>query len=330
VCVLDAGATGSGASGIGGGLANPMMALKGRPVFRARESLDVLESMGVSTRATYVAGLPAPGAAILRPARDEEQADWFRKQALEHPDLGEYIEPASEEGLFNLLNAPFGLLRVLRGTSLDLGQTARDWLGDVPRVGIEPSWKAEEDTTGVTVFSDSGQFRAENVLLCMGHGMCTHPLTRSLNLHGIKGQIIRVAKPDSLPDPLPPISSWAYLVDAGDGTLWIGSTFERNWESLEPTMSATRDLLERAGKVVPALSNAKVLESRTGVRVTVPGTRLPMVGPLHNGSRIYVMTGFGARGILHSAWFASRIPAFFNDPEAIPHECRVVHRSAES
>ena len=307
-----------------------MMALKGQPIFKAWESIGVLETMGIDTAPKALPGMPPGGGAILRPARDEEQAAWFRKRALEFPDLGRFFEYSSDQDVFRRMEAPFGILCVLRGASVDLRLTAQRWLDGVQIDQIDPSWSAQEDGLGVTVVTNAGRYRAENLLLCMGHGMCFHPLTRTLNLHGIKGQVIRVKKPETLPDILPPISSWAYLVDAGDGTLWIGSTFERNWDSLSPTESATRSLLERAGSVFPVLSDAEVLEARTGVRVTVPGTRLPMVGPLHDGSRIHVMTGFGARGVLHSAWFASRIPAFFNDPEAIPAECRVVHRIAES
>lgn len=328
VLILDALQTSTRASGIGGGMANPMMALKGRPIWNARQSLDELAGMGVNTG-------PAPGltdldAALIRPARDNEQARAFREQADAHPDLGRFLEHA-ECGQFSYLtDTSHGILCVRRGASLDLGQAAAGWLSNTPRTIIETDWTAAQTSSEVTFETSEGRITARHALLCMGYGMLTHPLTRTLKLQGIKGQLIRVRKPKGLPSPLPPISSWVYLVDAGDDSLWIGSTFEHNWSDKGPSDKATRDLLERAGRVIPVLVHADVVEERTGFRVTVPGTRLPMAGPLHQGSRIHVLTGLGARGLLHSAWFAARIPLFFNNPEAIPARCRVVHRSAES
>ena len=37
---------------------------------------------------------------------------------------------------------------------------------------------------------------------------------------------------------------------------------------------------------------------RAGVRVTVPGIRLPMVGPVPGFERVWIFTGFGAKGLL--------------------------------
>lgn len=330
VMVLDAGEEDTRATGVGGGLANPMMARKGRPTWKARESLDALESMGVGTYGAEVPGLNGREAAIIRTPIDTEQAGFFREQAEQNPDLGTFLEANKCGELDRWIDIQHGALLVHRGASLNLGQAARQWLDGQRVHRIRPEWTAEEDDDGVVLLSGEDRFRGDRLLLCMGYGMLSHPLTRSLKLHAIKGQTIRLKKPEGLPDPLLPISSAAYLVDAGDGSVWVGSTFERGWDTEGPTEEATRELLARAVQVIPALEGAPALEERTGFRVTVPGTRKPMAGPLHPGSRIHILTGFGARGLLHSAWFGARIPAFFNDPEAIPEECRVVHRSAES
>lgn len=326
VCVLHTNALGRSASRIGGGLVNPMMARKGRPAWMADPSLAALDAMGIDTR-ECVSGLDAP---LYRPARDQEQADAFREQALLHPALGRYRESDDLPASLSYVRAPFGALEVLRGAAVDLEETAAAWLGDLPLHLVDPDWTSTESDTQVSVQTSAGTFRCTRLLLCMGAGMLTHPLTRSLNLHGIKGQIIRLEKPSSLPERLPPLSGKAYLVDAGDGSVWVGSTFERDWKSMDPTGDGRDELLDRAADVIPALAGARVLEHRTGQRVTVPGTRLPMVGPLQTGSNIWVLTGLGSKGLLYSAWFGSRIPAFFNVPEAIPEACRVVHRAPES
>ena len=330
VLLLDASTDLKRASGIGGGLANPMMARKGRPTWKARESLEALEAMGIQTRGTALPGLDDEEVAIIRTATDTVQAELFREQAAENPDLGRFLGPEDCKRLGAWIKSRYGALLVRRGASLDLSTTAARWHAHIPKQSVDPDWQAEETAGGVMLVSGSKRIHGDRLLLCMGHGMLSHPLTQSLKLHAIKGQIIRLRKPAGLPDPLPPISSQAYLVDAGDGSVWVGSTFERDWKSEGPTPEATKSLRMRAAQVIPSLGDAPVVEARTGFRVTVPGTRKPMVGPLHTGSKIHVLTGFGARGLLHSAWFGARIPIFFNDPEAIPAECRVVHRPATS
>ncbi len=323
VCVLHDNDLRRSASQIGGGLVNPMMARKGRPAWMAAESLAALESMGINTNQP----LPGRDAPLYRPAGDITQADSFREQAAAHPELGRFRETVDS---LDFVHAPFGILEVRRGAALDLQETASAWLHEIGVHAIDPAWKVEESRDAVSLSTSGGTFRGKRLLLCMGAGMLAHPLTRTLNLHGIKGQIIRLEKPTALPDHLPPLSGKAYLVDAGDGSVWVGSTFERNWESMDPTDAGRDALLHRAASVIPMLKNARVLEQRTAQRVTVPGTRLPMVGPLHPDSKIWVMTGLGSKGMLYSALFGSRIPVFFNNPEAIPAFCRVVHRSAES
>ncbi|MGB1375455.1 MAG: NAD(P)/FAD-dependent oxidoreductase [Rhodothermales bacterium] len=326
VCVLHTNALGRNASQIGGGLINPMMARKGRPAWMAAEALDALEALGVDTYHC----LPHHDVPLYRPARDTSQADAFREQALANPTLGRFREADTVAAGLDYLRAPFGVLEVLRGAAVNLEATATAWLGDTEVNLIDPDWQAEDLGDGVRVHTSRGEFRAARLLLCMGAGMLTHPLTRTLKLQGIKGQLIRLEKAAALPERLPPLSGIAYLVDAGDGSVWVGSTFERDWASLETTPEGRLQLQERAAEVIPALRGARVLEHRAAQRITVPGTRLPMLGSLYTDSNIWVFTGLGSKGMLYAALFGSRIPVFFNNPEAIPAMCRVVHRSAES
>jgi len=326
VVVLDTNELGRPASGVGGGLANPMMARKGRPVWMAEEALHALETMGIETQRR----LPGHSASLFRPAKDERQADDFREQARLHPDFGRFREGSNPPAELDYVQTDYGVLEVTQGAALDLGATAAGWLEGIETHSVAADWRIEGIDDGVVVATSLGEIRANRLLLCLGAAAVEHPLTASLNLERIKGQIIRVKKPDGLPDTLPPLSGAAYLVDDGHGGIWIGSTFERNWETTGETTEAVERLLERAGQVIPSLSGAEVLEQRVGFRVTVPGTRLPMVGPLQPESPIWVLAGLGSRGSLYSALFGSRIPVFFNVPEAIPARCGVVHRSAES
>ena len=78
--------------------------------------------------------------------------------------------------------------------------------------------------------------------------------------------------------------------------------------------------------MLPILQDATVLDATAGVRVTVPGTRLPMLGPLPDRSCIWIFTGLGSKGLLMAPLLARDLPAFFEKPETIPPEVRVKRR----
>ncbi|MDA0875147.1 MAG: FAD-dependent oxidoreductase, partial [Bacteroidetes bacterium] len=244
VVVLDANRR-EAASGVGGGLANPMMALRGRPPWRVRQALDLLEGMPGEGRLGAKEGL-------LRPAADAQQATFFAEAAAQHPDLGRWLDAAEASAHFPYALVPHGALEVMRGSAWDLEATAESWLWGIERLPCTAQWTLEESGEHVVLHDeDVPLLRARRALLAMGAGLLRHPLTRTLNLHAIKGQILRAARPSSLPDGFPALSGAAYLIQADADSIWIGSTFEHDWTDARPTPEARDELLQRAAPVVP-------------------------------------------------------------------------------
>ena len=75
--------------------------------------------------------------------------------------------------------------------------------------------------------------------------------------------------------------------------------------------------------MLPALRHARVLEEIAGVRVGVPGTRLPMLGPLPGRRRVWMFTGLGTKGLLTAPLLARNLSLFFEHPQTIPPPLRV-------
>jgi glycine/D-amino acid oxidase-like deaminating enzyme len=55
----------------------------------------------------------------------------------------------------------------------------------------------------------------------------------------------------------------------------------------------------------------------------VPGTRLPMVGPLPGYRRVWVFTGLGSKGLMTAPLLSARLPDFLRDPDQIPSDVAV-------
>ena len=82
VLLIEATHAGAGASGVAGGLFNPFIAYRGRPVWRFSEaiaSFHALLELGNATRLFDNRGL-------LRPARDEQQAAYYQQSIKAFPN----------------------------------------------------------------------------------------------------------------------------------------------------------------------------------------------------------------------------------------------------
>jgi glycine/D-amino acid oxidase-like deaminating enzyme len=184
-------------------------------------------------------------------------------------------------------------------------------------------WEEDAERAFVHIEHDTGRRYARRVLLALGYGFRRHHELTALNLHALKGQTVRVTRPDALPrDGLLPLSGQGYVVPEHDA-LVVGTSYEHDFTDLTPSDEQTRKILAKASRMLPALKKATVLDATAGVRVTVPGTRLPMLGPLPGRARIWIFTGLGSKGLLMAPLLARNLPTFFEKPETIPPEVRV-------
>jgi len=320
VCILDKSEFASGASGSGLGLVSPMMSRKGRPVWSVREALDRLGRRDTG---------------LLRPAASLDQAAYFQESSLHNPDLGAFVGAHEARDRFPYVIAPFGLVHVLRGYAVDLGSLTKLWIDESVELGSTAlenvavqSWVETSERVTVSL-SDGNTLEAGRLLLATGPDLVHHPETRDLNLHPIKGQRLRLKKPDGWYASILPLSGSGFVMDEGP-TLSIGATFEHEWAEEGPTEEGRSELLKQAAEMIPDVHRMDVIEHYAGIRVTVPGTRMPMIGPLPNHLYTWVFTGLGSKGVLMAALLGMKIPDFFNDLTKIPANCRVTIRGVKA
>ncbi len=327
VLVLEARRPAAGASGAAAGLANPLMARRARPVWRMDEALtalrETLDRIGAAT-------LFRPG--ILRPAFDARQAEAFREAAQTYRRHAAWLAPEAVRERFPAVVAPEGGLFVVGGGALAVPAfvrallTAAERNGAMVRTGSRvTAWDEADGLASVTVTEDGDTLRhtAGRVLLALGADYARFPEFARLHLHRVKGQVVRVAIPggESL-DPLPHLSGSGYVVREAEA-LVVGSSFEHRFTDPHPSPEQTAAILAKAARMLPALRHARVLEEIAGVRVGVPGTRLPMLGPLPGRRRVWMFTGLGTKGLLTAPLLARNLSLFFEHPQTIPPPLRV-------
>ncbi|MFQ5569395.1 MAG: NAD(P)/FAD-dependent oxidoreductase [Rhodothermales bacterium] len=308
------------------GLANPLMGRRARAVWHIDEALAALHDT------LEVAGAPGlfQDGGILRPAVDARQAQRFRETAAALPHHAEWLSDAAARERYPGVSATEGALFVRRGGSIRVPDFMATLLASACRRGAELRMSTRatgwgEDATGAFVTlqhpPDTERIYARRILLTMGYGYHHHPELRALNLHAIKGQVVRVAPQEPI-DGLIPLSGRGYVVPVGD-TLVVGSSYERSFTDLSPSLEQTEQILAKASLMLPALAHATVLDALAGVRVTVPGTRLPMLGPLPGCTRCWIFSGMGSKGFLMAPLLARDLLLFFEEPDRIPPDIRI-------
>ena len=317
----------SGASQVAAGIVNPFTGLRGRLMWRGLEALEGIDALVTEAGAERLYNR----CGVLRPSASAEQSKSFRNVARTYPGYAAWIGADEARHQFAGVITDRGALLLHGGGIIDTPQLIEAVLssaarrGAIIKTGAEVvSWGSANNSAFV-VMRDKMRYEASRVLLCLGSGYIKFSALRVLNLHRTKGQIVRVRRPVDFKLPMP-VSGRGYVVPDSHALL-VGTTYERGFATEEATEEATRTILRNAAAMVPDLKNQPVLATTAGVRVGVPGTRLPIVGPITE--RIWVFTGLGSKGILFSALVSRMLPTLLEDPAQIPHAIQVTKANSK-
>lgn len=262
----------------------------------------------------------------MRCALDKEQASNFQALASRMPEAATWLLDGAVCERFPGVHAPLGALLVRQGGTLDARAYTDALLEATRQNGADLclgtrvlSWG--EDGRERFVSTERGRFRARIVIFALGYGFQHFRKLRQLNLTTNKGQLVLSPRPSALKTEVP-LTGSGYVVPAGR-TVLVGTTYERGFADLQPSLAQSRAILNEAALMVPALNRALVLDQFAGARVTVPGTRLPMIGPVSDSHGLWVLTGMGSKGIMFSALIGREIAGYLDCPESIPPQLRV-------
>jgi len=323
VHVLEAEEPASGASGAAAGLVNPFMGRRAQPVWRLREALDAVPTLLERAGASDL----FPDTGVLRPAVEPDQVAPFQEAADEHPDLATWLSPGAVHERYPAVQPDRGALYIPRGGAVNVGAMVRALLAAAEEQGatVETQapvlyWRETPDAAMVEVDrgDDTEELRADRVLLALGQGFPPFPELQRLGLDGVKGQTVRVHRPEGLAGNLPPMSGRGYIVPDGD-TLVLGSNYDNDYDDLSPDPDATAYIREKTSKMLPGLDEAEVLDATAGVRVMHSATNRPLLGPLPHRERLWTFTALGSKGLLTAPLLALHLPTYLQDPTELPN-----------
>lgn len=268
--------------------------LAGREYYTtAREELEQASGLGI--------GLVLGG--IVQAAGSEDEAVRLRERVAFQRQHGLYCDWLSPEEVaerWPALGPTDGALFAPEDGALDPTRLVQALIAEGKRLGVR---RVEDRITaleiaGSRVVHAQGRERYyfEDVILAAGawSGRIAG-LPRPVSVEPVRGQMVALPRPDSLPD-LVAYGHEHYILTRGDEVL-CGSTVEHVGFLPEVTEAGLAEIRQATGRLCPALADLTPVRSWAGLR---PGTPdgLPIIGREPRTPNLWYATGHGRNGVL--------------------------------
>lgn len=229
----------------------------------------------------------------------EEQNLWF--EAADRPNLNQYLNTRILENTNTSIHAPFGLGEVRHTGRIDVRTLIFSYQKFLQKSGtlIEDPFDYRLLEIG-SDYLNYGALKAKYIVFAEGFGLKHNPYFNYLPLNGTKGELLTIKAPGLKENHV--VKSSVFIIPLGNDNYRVGATYKWKDKTNKPTVAAKKELLEKLRTLI--CCDFEVIDHVAGVRPTVTDRR-PLVGQHPEHKNLYVLNGFGSRGVL-IAPFASQ------------------------
>ncbi len=324
VCLIDVGEIASGASGTPLGLVNPATGRFGNKVWQAEKSLESITQDLIETQEnTPVRFYDKTG--ILRPAQDEKMATKMKENVVSQdwPEgWCEWLDKSEIESINSDLNCVKGGMWLPHGLTVNvpvyLKTKADSLFNEGLRIVTNADYSIQEKKSNYTLqFSGGNEIQTKALIFTAGYRTSGSSYWEFLPLHQIKGQVA-IYESSLAKEFNYSISALGYIASISSSRFVVGSTYEHEFEHVEPDIEGLDYLVNRMSKVYPRLfKESDLVEQWAGVRASAPN-RKPFLGRHPEKENMYVFAGLGSKGLLYSSYMSGLLADFIIKGEEIP------------
>ena len=283
-------------SHVAAGVFNPVVLKRFSPIWKAQEQLGLMFPFYTQVQ-EYLEVPVIELISIWRRLHDEkERKTWIRKSVRE--DLDNLMQTDPVDTLLNGIEAQHGYGIVKHTGWLDTSSYMNRTMAyfksrsefskehfDHSKLNIEQNEVSYNGT------------KAKAIIFAEGNRLPHNPYFNTLPLQGNKGEIL-IIKCSGL-ELTQIIKSSVFLMPYKEDLFWVGATYDRDYESVEPTQEA-RDFLKSKLDTFLKLPY-EIIDQKSGIRPTTIDRR-PFVGQHSEHKNLYVFNGMGSRASLIAPW----------------------------
>lgn len=304
---------GGGNSGLSAGLFHAYVGKQARRNWQAEQGIK--ETHRLITEASRAIDRPIIlSKGLLRPALTSQQIVNFKACADKYHDTEWWDKKECEKKIKGLLiPEEGGGLFIKEGLTLDVPAYLQGLWQTCALLGTQYYKQAMIHRDDLEPY--------DKILIALGPTAKNFSLLKDLPFKPVKGQMIQLKWPKSLP-PLPfSLNSQKYLIMSKDNQTCIaGATYEHEFNSPKPEPEkAIAEIMPKITAYFPALADAEIVGYRVGFRAS-SDNQLPIVGKITD--KVYFYTGLGSRGLLYHAWVGKQVARAMltQDPKHFPRE----------
>ena len=178
--------------------------------------------------------------------------------------------------------------------------------------------EATFDTADLKTVPDGmcwGSTRARAVVLCQGAAARRLPGLDALPWRISRGVALTLEGQDGWPSYA--VNRGKSLIPLTDGRYWLGATYDRCLDDLEPSAANQRELLRALDRLLASPGEPEVVDQRAGIRAG-SHTGFPFCARLPGDRALYLFSGLGSRGTLLGPHCANTLARHLSHGESLP------------
>lgn len=302
---------------IAGGLYNPVVLKRFTKIWEAEAQLEIsipfYKKLEEKLNEKFLFEIP-----LLRKLNSiEEQNNWFT--ASDKPTLSNYLNSNLETlpNPFITQNYKFG--KVNHTGFLDTKKLKEAYTNYL----ISENSYLEEtfDYKQLLIEENSIQYKnmkAKQIVFAEGFSIHSNPYFNNLPLDGTKGELL-IIKAENL-NLAEIVNSSIWILPIGNDLYKVGATY--NWEdkTTNKTEAGKNELLSNLKELISC--EFEIIEHLAGIRPTVKDRR-PLLGRHYSEKNIYILNGFGTRGVLFAPYLSDKLYHFIENDVELDNEISI-------
>lgn len=306
------------ASQVAAGLYNPVILKRFTLAWNAKEQLEAALPFYQKLEEKLKIKLDYKLAVRRRFASVEEQNLWF--EASDKPGLNYFLSPKIHQNTNSNVDAPFGFGEVLHTGRIDTATLLTTYKAYLikQKVLAEESFEYEAFHVENEYVEYKG-IRAKQIVFCEGFGLKQNPYFNYLPLTGTKGEYLLI-EASELQEEIA-LKANIFCIPEGNNIYRVGATYKwRDYTNI-PTEATKEELKEKLKSFIKC--DYKIVGHVAGVRPTVTD-RKPLVGQHPEEKNVFVLNGFGSRGVLIAPSAAKQLFDLMENDTALLSEIDIV------